>query len=163
MYTHTDRAAGAHIRTHSQPRCTRSPTHTHTHWLLWMWVTGPCSPSSVRKQFQSLLCSPIASARSKHLLRTTGAVLLHIKKDPLPWNTQRKPLPSPVIVHCLRVLLSLTLHRGGGGQEDSGMGEKQEAYFILRRTVMRNGDSRVHYFASTVAAAKREGEMTPRV
>ena len=34
----------------------------------------------------------------------------------------------------------------------SGSGEKQEAYFILRRTVMRNGDSRAHYFASTVAS-----------
>ena len=28
-----------------------------------MWVTGPCSPSSVRKQSRSLLCSPTASAR----------------------------------------------------------------------------------------------------
>lgn len=37
-----------------------------------------------------------------------------------------------------------------------GWGEKQEAYFILRRTVMRNGDSRAHYFASTVAKQEKK-------
>lgn len=30
-----------------------------------MWVTGPCSPSSVRKQSRSLLCSPTASAHRR--------------------------------------------------------------------------------------------------
>lgn len=39
-----------------------------------------------------------------------------------------------------------------GARRTPGWGKKQEAYFILRRTVMRNRDSRAHYFASTVAA-----------
>lgn len=53
-----------------------------------------------------------------------------------------------------------------GARRTPGWGEKQEAYFILRRTVMRNRDSRAHYFASTVAAKMErifKGEMTPRV
>lgn len=65
MYAHTyTHGVQAHTYTHkSRETRTLSPTRTHTHRLLWMWVTGPCSPSSVRKQSRSLLCSPTASAR----------------------------------------------------------------------------------------------------
>lgn len=71
IYVHTHaHSARAHTDTHVKwDALTRSPTRTHRHWLLWMWVTGPCSPSSVRKQSRSLLCSPTASARRKTTFR----------------------------------------------------------------------------------------------
>ena len=95
VYTHTHtHGRGVHTHTHTHWHSltlthTHTYTHTHTHWLLEMWVTGPCSPSSVRKQSRSLLCSPTASARYKkekdthththtytHRLPISAAVLL---------------------------------------------------------------------------------------
>lgn len=78
LFPGTRARALTHTHTHTgKDTRTRSPTLTHRHWLLQMWVTGPCSPSSVRKQSRSLLCSPTASARRKHRLQTTAAVLFH--------------------------------------------------------------------------------------
>lgn len=54
----------AHVYTHA---LTRRRAHARplirTDKLLRMWVTGPCSPPSVRKRSRTLRCSPAASAR----------------------------------------------------------------------------------------------------
>lgn len=54
-------------------------SHAHTHTELQMWVTGPCSPSSVRKQVQSFYCREIAYALKPFRLDHCATLILPAK------------------------------------------------------------------------------------
>lgn len=101
VHTHSP-TAHTHTYTHWKGYThTLAHSYTHTHRLLWMWVTGPCSPSSVRKQSRSLFCSPTASARLKKTqfddynglaisqFKTTAAHLCALKT--LTFPSKRQP------------------------------------------------------------------------
>lgn len=144
------RRPGAFPYTHTR----KHTTHTHTlaeraraapnvgHWALLSLGRADTVPEA-------------SSLRSDHS-DNDAAALVRDRRPPAPlsarwealtWSAGRRQPPRFAYSDVA------SSRRGPGGLR--GWGEKQEAYFILRSTVMRNSDSRAHYFASTVAAEPR--------
>lgn len=157
MYIHTH--IHIHIRTLTHAGHARTQVHWHTHTHTHSGKAGRQAALNVGhwallslKRAETVPKPPLQSDRfrtpEKNTVAAVAAAAPASRRRPgQVFKCAQKPLPSRIADRSRRVLLTWTLHRGGGGRE--GWGEKQEAYFTLRCTVMRNRDSRAHYFANS--------------
>lgn len=168
MYVRTRRQAHAHTytdkyNTHALAHSTRASAHTHTYWQGRLALNVGHWALLSLKRAETVPKPPLQSDRFRTPDKNTvaaAAAPANDRRRGQVFKSAQKPLPSRITDRSRRVLLACTLHRGGGGRE--GWGEKQEAYFTLRCTVMRNRDSRAHYFANSRSAKRRGLLCNPR-
>lgn len=164
VYVHT-RTPGTHVHWQEHAH-TLAHSLTHTQARQAALNVGHWALLSL-KRAETVPKPPLQSDCFRTPEKNTDAVVApaNRRRWELVFNCAQRPLPSRIADRSRRVLLTWALHRGGGGRE--GWGEKQEAYFTLRCTVMRNRDSRAHYFANirsenreATASRAAKGEVT---
>lgn len=138
---------GRCIYTHTQPPCPRIDTHrwenVHAlaHWY-WLLKCGSLGLALSRACGNSPAVPTLPHTKYIYLLNSRTMSRQHNKCIKIFYLHENSTIAS--VPFLLERWIEVV---GPGGL---GVGEKnrsEEAYFILRRTVMRNRDSRAHYFA----------------